>query len=205
VRQEVDPGGRAYRRGHALGNRAFNAIFAACFGASFTDIFSGYRVFSRRFVKSFPALSSGFEIETEISIHALELRLPVSELRVRYFERGAGSSSKLRTLRDGFRILLSMLRLFRHVSPFRFFGLLALAGVLVALLLGVPVVLEFTRTGLVERFPTAILASGVMILAGVAFVTGVIVESISHGRVEQKRLLYNALPVPDWILRAGRS
>jgi glycosyltransferase involved in cell wall biosynthesis len=205
IRKEAEPGGEAYRRGHAWGNKAFNGVFAACFGNTFSDIFSGYRVFSRRFVKSFPALSSGFEIETEMSIHALELRLPSAEVPTQYFARPVGSESKLNTYRDGLRILGSMLRLFKQVAPFRFFGGISLAGGVLSLALGLPVIYEFIQTGLVPRFPTAILASGIMVLSGVAFITGVITESISHGRVEQKRLQYNVLPVPDWITRGDGS
>ena len=193
TRREAEPGRVVYRSGHAWGNRAFNRVFAACFGSTFTDIFSGYRVFSRRFVKSFPALSSGFEIETEMSIHAVELRLPTMEIETQYFSRPEGSESKLNTYRDGFRILWSMLRLFKEVAPFRFFGGIALIGMLLSLLLGVPVIYEFTQTGLVPRFPTAILASAIMVLSGVFLLAGIIIESISQSRLEQKRLHYLAL------------
>jgi glycosyltransferase involved in cell wall biosynthesis len=190
----------AYRRGHVLGNRMMTGILARLFGRSFTDIFSGYRVFSRRFVKSFPVLSAGFEIETEISVHALELKMPVGEAETRYFARLEGSESKLNTYRDGFRILRTILTLYRIERPMLFFGLIAAAFALLAIGLSVPLVLTWLRTGLVPRFPTAILATGLMILAFLNLFTGLILDTVVRGRREMRRLAYLAQPGP---LRQG--
>jgi len=188
----------AYRRGHRLGNRLLTGILARLFGRSFTDIFSGYRVFSRRFVKSFPVLSSGFEIETEISVHALELRMPVAELETRYFARPEGSASKLSTYRDGLRIARTIATLYRNERPMLFFGWIAalLAGA--ALLLSIPLVLTYLDTGLVPRFPTAILATGLMILAALNLFTGLILDTVVRGRREMRRLAYLAYSI-HWL------
>ena len=186
----------AYRSGHEWGNQAFNALFSFCFSDMFTDILSGYRCFSRRFVKSFPSLSSGFEIETEISIHAYNLSLPVAEVETTYKSRPEGSHSKLNTLRDGLRILLTITKLYKDIMPLRFFSGISLVGVIIALALGLPLLAEFARTGLVPRFPTAILASAIMTLSGVSLVCGLILESVTRGRLEQKRLWYLSLPTP---------
>jgi len=170
-------------------------VVARLFGRSFTDILSGYRVFSRRFVKSFPALSSGFEIETELTVHALELRMPVSEIKTPYGARLEGSTSKLSTYRDGFRILRIIFMLFKHERPLYYFLIIAglLAGV--SVVLGLPVVFEWLRTGLVPRFPTAILASGIMIMACLSLTVGLVLETVTRGRQELKRLIYLQLPL----------
>lgn len=190
VREHDDEG--AYRRGHATGNRAFNAILGLLFGRTPADMLSGYRALSRRFVKSFPAESKGFEIETEITVHALEMRVPTGELPTRYVARREGSASKLSTWRDGARILRFMAHLFRDVKPLAFFA--ALAGALTAagLAVGAGVVREYLQTGLVPRLPSAVLATGLMLLAALSFAAGVILESVARGRREAKRLAYLA-------------
>lgn len=187
---------QAYRPGHRLGNRVLTGVVAKVFGDRFKDILSGYRVFSRRFVKSFPALTKEFEIETELTVHALELDMPIAELDTPYKDRPAGSASKLRTYRDGVRILLAILLLFKEERPLAFFGLAGLALALVSLVLGYPVLMEYLRTGLVPRFPTAILATGLMILAFLSFASGLILETVTRGRKELKRLAYLAVPGP---------
>lgn len=184
----------AYRRGHVLGNKVMTGFLAQLFGRSFTDIFSGYRVFSRRFVKSFPVLSSGFEIETEISIHALELKMPVGEVETTYFARPEGSVSKLSTYRDGFRILRVILTLYRIERPVLFFGWIAAFFAVAALGLGLPLVWEFVQTGKVPRLPTGVLATGMMILAFLNVFTGLILDTVVHGRREVRRLAYLAFP-----------
>ncbi len=186
----------AYRRGHVTGNRVMTGILTGLFGRSFTDIFSGYRVFSRRFVKSFPVLSSGFEIETEISVHALELKMPVGETETRYFARPEGSASKLSTYRDGFRIARTIAVLYRIERPMLFFGMIAAIFALTALGLSVPLVLTYMKTGLVPRFPTAILSTGLMILAFLNLFTGLILDTVVRGRREMRRLAYLAQPGP---------
>lgn len=180
----------AYPSGHTWGNMAFNRLFSLYFSDRFTDIFSGYRGFSRRYVKSFPSLSSGFEIETEMSTHAFELKLPTQEIETTYFPRPEGSYSKLNTYRDGLHILMTIIRLYKDIFPFYFFGLFALFGFLTGIILGVPVITEFLRTGLVSRFPTAILATGIMIVSSISFVCGVLLSGVTRGRLEQKRLWY---------------
>jgi glycosyltransferase involved in cell wall biosynthesis len=184
----------AYRRGHRLGNRLFTAILAGLFGRSFTDIFSGYRVFSRRFVKSFPALSRGFETETEISVHALELAMPVAEVVTAYGARPEGSVSKLSTYRDGWRIMRTILHLFRIERPILFYGGFAafLAGL--GLVLALPLVVTYAQTGLVPRFPTAILVTGMMIVAFLSFGVGLILDTVVRGRREVRRLAYLSFP-----------
>jgi len=182
----------AYRHGHRLGNRAFNVLLGALFGERPTDMLSGYRVLSRRFVKSFPMEAHGFEIETELTVHALELRVPAAEIRTRYFERPEGSASKLSTYRDGFRILATMARLFRDVKPLPFFAGLAAMFAALGLALGAGVVVEFMETGLVPRLPTAVLATGVMLMAALSIACGVILGSVARGRREAKRLAYLA-------------
>jgi len=186
----------AYRRGHVLGNRAMTGLLARLFGRSFTDIFSGYRVFSRRFVKSFPVLSAGFEIETEISVHALELKMPVGEVETRYLARPEGSASKLSTYRDGFRIARTILTLYRIEKPILFFGLVAAALALLALILSVPLAITYADTGLVPRFPTAILATGLVILSALSLFAGLILDTVVRGRREMRRLAYLAVPGP---------
>lgn len=184
----------AYRRGHRFGNAILTGFVARLFGRNFTDILSGYRAFSRRFVKSFPALAAGFETETELTVHALELRMPVAEIETPYGARVAGSLSKLSTYDDGFRILRLILALYRHERPLQYFSILGSALTLIALLLGTPVVLEWLQTGLVPRFPTAILATGIMIMAFLSFAVGLVLETVTRGRQEFKRLTYLQLP-----------
>jgi glycosyltransferase involved in cell wall biosynthesis len=184
----------AYRRGHKLGNRLFTGILASLFGRTFSDIFSGYRVFSRRFAKSFPALSRGFETETEISVHALELAMPVGEMVTAYGARPEGSESKLSTYRDGWRIMKTILHLFRIERPVLFYGGFGLFLAVIALTISVPLVVTFAQTGLVPRFPTAILATGLMILAFMSFMCGLILDTVVRGRREVRRLHYLALP-----------
>ncbi len=182
----------AYRRGHRFGNRAFNALLGLLFGERPTDMFSGYRVMSRRFVKSFPMEARGFEIETELTVHALELRVPAAEIRTRYFERPEGSSSKLSTYRDGFRILATMARLFRDVKPLPFFAGLAVLFAAFGFALGAGVIVEFMETGLVPRLPTAVLATGLMLMASLSIACGMILDSVARGRREAKRMAYLA-------------
>ncbi|MBX3565085.1 MAG: glycosyltransferase [Sphingomonas sp.] len=196
VGTRVHEAAEAYRRGHVLGNRMMTGLLARLFGRSFTDIFSGYRVFSRRFVKSFPVLSSGFEIETEISVHALELKMPVGEVETRYFARPDGSVSKLSTYSDGFRIARTILTLYRIERPMLFFGLIAAAFALAAIGLSVPLVLTFLDTHTVPRFPTAILSTGLMILAFLNLFTGLILDTVVRGRREVRRLAYLGVPGP---------
>ncbi|MGY4397877.1 glycosyltransferase involved in cell wall biosynthesis [Sphingomonas sp. UYAg733] len=186
----------AYRRGHQLGNRAMTGILARLFGRSFTDIFSGYRVFSRRFVKSFPVLSSGFEIETEISVHALELKMPVGEIETPYYARPEGSESKLNTYRDGFRIARTIATLYRIEKPMLFFGIIGMLLALAAVILAVPLVLTYMHTHLVPRFPTAILVTGLTILASLNLFAGLILDTVVRGRREMRRLAYLAHPAP---------
>jgi glycosyltransferase involved in cell wall biosynthesis len=186
----------AYRGGHVIGNRLFTGLLARLFGRSFTDIFSGYRVFSRRFVKSFPVLSEGFEIETEISVHALELRMPVGELVTAYGARPEGSTSKLSTYRDGWRILKTIGTLYRVERPVLFYGGLGALLLITAIILAIPLVLTYLDTGLVPRFPTAILATGMVIIAVLSFFAGLILDTVTRGRREMRRLAYLAYPAP---------
>ena len=182
----------AYRRGHRLGNRMLTGAMNSIFGGSFTDMLSGYRVFSRRFVKSFPAMSRGFEIETELTIHALELRMPCAEIATPYGLRSADSPSKLRTYSDGLRILNMIVRLFAVERPLRFYGVIGALLAALALILSTPVLLTYIETGLVPRFPTAILSTGIAILSALSFVTGLILETVTIGRREAKHLHYLA-------------
>ena len=186
----------AYRGGHVLGNKLFTSLLSGLFGRTFTDIFSGYRAFSRRFVKSFPILSSGFEIETEMSVHALELRMPVGEVETRYGARPEGSESKLSTYGDGWRILKTIATLYRVERPVLFFGSIGALLVILALILAAPLVLTYLETGLVPRFPTAILATGLIIIAVLCFFAGLILDTVTRGRREIRRLAYLALPAP---------
>ena len=186
----------AYRRGHRLGNRLFTGLLARLFGRSFSDVFSGYRIFSRRFAKSFPALSSGFETETEISVHALELGMPVGEMVTAYGARPEGSVSKLSTYRDGWRIMGTIVHLYRIERPTAYYGFFSLVLALSAILLAVPLVITYFETGLVPRFPTAILATGLMLLAALSFFTGLILDTVVRGRRETRRLHYLSLPAP---------
>ena len=188
----------AYRPGHVVGNKMLTGTVAMIFGNRLTDMLSGYRVFSRRFVKSFPALASGFETETELTVHALELRLPIAELPTPYRDRPVGSQSKLRTYRDGLRILRTILMLIKEERPMQFFSGVALALCITSLVLGWPLLITFLQTGLVPRLPTAVAATGLMILAFVAFVTGLILDTVTLTRREMKRLHYLGLQGPTF-------
>lgn len=181
---------KSFPPGHALGNKLFTSMVDFLFGRHFTDIFSGYRIFSRRFIKSFPAVSQGFDIEAEITIHALQLGIPSAEIETPYKERPVGSVSKLKTIQDGFRILRTVLLLFMYIRPMALFGSLFLIFTLIALLLGVPIVIHFIQTGLVPRMPTAILAASFAILANLSLACGIILDSVSRSRLEIKRCWY---------------
>jgi len=180
----------AFRRGHAFGNRALTELVRRLFDAQFNDMLSGYKVMSRRFVKTFPALASGFETETELTVHALELRVPCAELPTPYRERPEGSASKLHTLRDGMRILFLVVQLMKHGKPFLFFGVLSAAAALAGLLIGAPVIVEFFQTGLVPRLPSAVLSAALMIIAALGLTAGVILETVARIGREAKRLAY---------------
>jgi glycosyltransferase involved in cell wall biosynthesis len=186
----------AYRGGHVLGNRVFTGLLSGLFGRTFSDIFSGYRVFSRRFVKSFPVLSQGFEIETEMSVHALELRMPVGEVETSYAARPEGSHSKLSTFGDGWRILKTIATLYRVERPALFYGTIGALLMIVAVLLAIPLVRTYLATGLVPRFPTAILATGMVIVAVLCFFAGLILDTVTRGRREVRRLAYLSLEAP---------
>jgi len=178
------------RKGHALGNKIFNFLYKTLFGSGFTDIFTGYRVCTRRFVKSFPAVSSGFEVETELSVHASQLRLPVAEIPVTYGARPEGSTSKLRTFSDGLKIFKSMLVLLKENRPFFLFGSLATVFFLTAVGISIPILVTYAETGLVPRLPTAILAMGLILLCLLSVLSGLILDAIAKARVEAKRLIY---------------
>jgi glycosyltransferase involved in cell wall biosynthesis len=190
-----DNDANAYRFGHRLGNRMLTRLVQIFFGAGVTDMLSGYRILSRRFVKTFPTMSGGFDIETEMSVHALEIGIPMEEHAAPYGARPVGSQSKLKTYRDGLRILIRILRLVREERPLLTFGVLSIFFTVIGLALGIPLVLEFARTGLVPRFPTAILASGLMILAFLSLTAGLILDTVTHGRRENKRIAYLTYPV----------
>ena len=197
VGKRVSQEALAYRTGHRFGNRLLTFMLARLFGRGFSDILSGYRVFSRRFVKSFPALSEGFEIETELSVHALTLNLPSIELATPYASRPSGSSSKLNTYSDGVRIVRLMLALFKNERPLVFFAIAAALLALLSLGLSVPIFVTFAETGLVPRFPTAILAASIMLLAFLSLFSGLILDTVTRGRREMKRLFYLATPALD--------
>jgi glycosyltransferase involved in cell wall biosynthesis len=180
----------AYRGGHVMGNRLFTGLLSRLFGRSFSDIFSGYRVFSRRFVKSFPVISSGFEIETEMSVHALELKMPVGEVETSYAARPEGSQSKLSTYSDGWRILRTIVTLYRVERPALYYGLVGALLVALAVALAVPLVVTYVHTGLVPRLPTAILVTGIIIIAVLCFFAGLILDTVTRGRRELRRLAY---------------
>lgn len=190
----IDQTQAAYRLGHRTGNRMLTGFLAWTFGRDFQDILSGYRVFSRRFVKSFPVLSDGFEIETELAVYALELSLPVAELETPYYARPEGSFSKLNTWRDGFRILGTMLKLYRSEKPLRFFGAIGILLAVVSVLLAIPVVITFIETGLVPRLPTAVLSMGLMIMAMLSVSSGLVLDTVTRGRREMKMLAYLSQP-----------
>jgi hypothetical protein len=186
----VEDGANAYRRGHRFGNWLLTTLVAKIFGERSSDMLSGYRVMSRRFVKSFPALSAGFEIETELTVHALQLRLPIADVPTRYGDRPLGSASKLSTFKDGFRILKTIAQLVREEIPLQFFGAIALLLAIAALALAVPIALEYERSGLVPRLPTAVLATGLMLSSFLAFMCGLILSTVTRARNELKRLHY---------------
>ncbi|WEA25687.1 glycosyltransferase [Rhizobium binxianense] len=205
----------AGRQGHALGNRLFNLLYRMIFGPEFTDIFSGYRAFSRRFVKSFPAVSGGFEIETEMSVHASRLKLPVGELELDYGRRPEGSHSKLSTFRDGARILWMFAMLMKETRPFAFFSAISAAFMLASLGFMAPVLAEYFETGLVSRMPTWVLSMALMMISFMLFTAGVILDSVARARAEQLRIHYMSLetssamkaPLSDTgpMSRAGRG
>jgi glycosyltransferase involved in cell wall biosynthesis len=186
----VDQSVAAYRPGHRTGNWMLTSFLSSVFGQAFKDILSGYRVFSRRFVKSFPVLSDGFEIETELSVHALELALPVTEIETPYFARPEGSFSKLNTWRDGFRILGTILKLYRSEKPLRFFGVIGIFLALVSIGLAIPVLITFFEQGIVPRLPTAVLSMGLMIVAILSVSSGLVLDTVTRGRREMKLLAY---------------
>jgi glycosyltransferase involved in cell wall biosynthesis len=195
----------AFRPGHRFGNRLLTGTVAVIFGDRLKDMLSGYRVMSRRFIKSFPALASGFETETELTVHALELRLPIAEVQTPYRDRPVGSLSKLRTFRDGWRILRTIFFLVKEERPLQFFSGVAAALVIAALVLGWPLLTEFLATGLVPRFPTAILATGLTILGFMSFIAGLILDTVTVGRREMKRLHYLSLQGPTFGERRRTS
>jgi hypothetical protein len=190
VGARVDREAAAYRRGHRAGNRLLSGFVTYIFGRSFSDMLSGYRVFSRRFVKSFPVLSGGFEIETELTIHALELELPVAEINTPYYARPEGSASKLNTWRDGLRILWSIFQIYRSERPLPFFTAIAVVLAIVAIGLAIPIFITFLQQGNVPRFPTAILATGLMLAALLSFASGLVLDTVTRGRREMKLLAY---------------
>jgi len=190
----VDQVEAAYRRGHRAGNWMLTGFLSSVFGQAFKDILSGYRVLSRRFVKSFPVLSDGFEIETELSVHALELALPVTEIETPYYARPAGSFSKLNTWRDGFRILGTILKLYRTEKPLRFFGAIGIFLILISIGLAIPILVTYLEQGLVPRLPTAVLSMGLMILAMLSISSGLVLDTVTRGRREMKLLAYLSQP-----------
>jgi glycosyltransferase involved in cell wall biosynthesis len=185
----------AYRRGHRFGNRMLTGMVAYFFGERMSDMLSGYRIMSRRFVKSFPALSTGFETETELTVHALELRLPIAEVMTPYRERPPASSSKLRTIPDGIRIMRLIIRLVREERPLEFFSGMAVLLAIVSVVLAVPVIGDYLRTGLVPRLPTALLSTGLMLISVLSLACGLILSTVTRGRMEAKRLKYLSIPI----------
>ena len=190
----IDQAEAAYRRGHRTGNRMLTGFLSSVFGQAFKDILSGYRVFSRRFVKSFPVLSDGFEIETELTVHALELAMPVAELETPYYARPVGSVSKLNTWRDGFRILGTILKLYRSEKPLRFFVVIGTFLALVSIGLAIPVILTYLEEGIVPRLPTAVLSTGLMIVAVLSVSSGLVLDTVTRGRREMKLIAYLSQP-----------
>ena len=192
VGSRVSRDSNAYRPGHRLGNALLTGAVAVLFGDRFTDMLSGYRVFSRRYAKSFPVGATGFEIETELTVHALQLHMPVAEVEVAYFARPEGSTSKLNTWRDGARVFYTIVKLFKNERPLAFFGLGFLVSGAISVLLAVPLFQEYLRTGLVPRFPTAILCTGLMLLGMILLACGLVLDTVTRGRVEAKHLAYLA-------------
>jgi glycosyltransferase involved in cell wall biosynthesis len=187
----------AYRPGHVLGNRLLTGLTALLFNVHLSDMLSGYRVFSRRFVKSFPFTAQGFAIETELTVHAVRLMMPMTEMDTRYKERPVGSVSKLNTWRDGLRILGTIGYLLREERPLVFFAAIAFLFAAVAVLIGAPVVSEYVHTGLVPRLPTAVLSTGLMVIAFLSLTCGLILDTVTRGRWEAKRMAYLAIPGPQ--------
>lgn len=196
---EMAVSGAAYRKGHQWGNRMLTQSVVSIFGGNFTDMLSGYRAFSRRYAKSFPALSRGFETETELTVHALELRMPFGEVVTTYGARPEGSACKLSTYRDGWRILKMIGRLYISERPFAFFGICAMALALLAVFISVPVITEYMREGVVPRLPTAVLSASIMVCALLSLVCGLILDNVTRGRHEMKRLAYLAIPAPNTL------
>jgi len=188
---------KAYRPGHKFGNWLLTGMVAWIFGNRIHDMLSGYRVMSRRYVKSFPALAAGFETETELTVHALELRMPIAEIQTPYKDRPVGSVSKLSTFKDGFRILWTIIVLVKEERPMQFFSLLALALTVISVVLTVPIISEFLRTGLVPRFPTFIFATGLLILGFLSMTCGLVLDTVTRGRREMKRMRYLNIPAPN--------
>lgn len=205
VGRRIETHQAAYRAGHRLGNAVLTGLVRWLFAANIVDMLSGYRVFSRRFVKSFPSFSREFEIETELTVHAMQMKMPVSEVDTNYKERPPGSTSKLRTFRDGWRILVTIMNLMRNERPLLFFSLIGLALTTVAVILGIPVISTYAHTGLVPRYPTAILCTGLMIIAFISIATGLILDLVSHVRREAKRLAYLEYPSPRASKRSPRT
>jgi len=186
----------AYRFGHRFGNKLLTGFVALVFGNTFSDMLSGYRVFSRRYAKSFAAHAEGFETETELTVHALELRMPVAEVATVYKSRPEGSVSKLNTYRDGIRILWMIIKLFKTEKPLAFFSIGFFACLLAALGLAAPLLETYLQTGLVPRLPTAILCSGLMLLGVILLSCGLVLDTVTKGRIEQKRFAYLSIPAP---------
>jgi glycosyltransferase involved in cell wall biosynthesis len=201
VGRRVETHEAAYRAGHRLGNRVLTGLVRWLFDAKIDDMLSGYRVFSRRFVKSFPSFSREFEIETELTVHAMQMRMPVAEVDTSYKERPPGSTSKLRTFRDGWRILMTISNLMRNERPLLFFSLIGLVTFLAAVALGLPVLLEYMDTGKVARFPTAILCMSMTVISVVCIATGLILDLVAHVRREAKRLVYLQHPAPQQVTK----
>lgn len=195
----------AGRAGHAFGNWLFNQIYRQLFGNDFTDILSGYRAFTRRYVKSFPAVSGGFEIETEMSVHASQLKLAVAEIELDYGRRPEGSQSKLSTFKDGFKILMMFARLMKETQPLRLFGMIATVLFMTSVIFMIPPVVEFVTTGIVDRVPTWIGAIGIMVLSMMSLMTGLILNSVAHGRAENKRMFYLNQPARRGEMRPTRK
>ena len=196
VGRRIETHQAAYRAGHRLGNRVLTGLVARLFGAQLVDMLSGYRVFSRRFAKSFPSSSREFEIETELTVHAMQMKMAIAEVDTNYKERPPGSTSKLRTFRDGWRILLTITNLMRNERPLLFFALIAFVLAGIAIALGIPVILEYLDTGLVRRFPTAILCSALGVISVLCLATGLVLDLVAHVRREAKRLAYLQHPAP---------
>jgi hypothetical protein len=191
----------AYRRGHVLGNKLLTGLTGLMFGVRMGDMLSGYRIMSRRFVKSFPSAVEGFGIETELSVHAVRMLMPMAEVATSYKERPEGSTSKLNTYRDGFRILVTIAGLTRRERPMLFYGSIFLLFAFLSLVIGIPVVIEYFHTGLVPRLPTAVLVSGMMVIASLSLVAGLIQDNVTRGRWEQKRIAYLTFQGPNDLRR----